>query len=80
MAGALLTSFLTSSIGLQWEYTYLIIGQMCFVIALVNLLALVVHPEEKGIRILEIDDKMNQHEEMLRRHTHQMNHSDDADT
>jgi len=30
---------------------------------------LVVHPEEKGIVIQEIDEGMNKAEEMLRRHT-----------
>jgi sugar phosphate permease len=69
VAGALLTSFLTSTIVLEWEMTFLLIGQLCLILAIVNCFILVVHPEEKGIVIEEIDDKMNMHEEMLRRHT-----------
>lgn len=72
VAGALLTSFLTSTIRLEWEYTYLFIGQLCFLFAIINIFALIVHPEERGIQIEEFDDKMNQHEEMLRRHTLQL--------
>jgi len=40
---------------LKWELTYFIVGQFCIIIAIVNVFFLVVHPEDKGIEIDEID-------------------------
>jgi hypothetical protein len=54
---------------IEWEYAYMIIGQSCLIIIIINIFALVVHPEERGIIIEELDDKMFKHEEMLRKHT-----------
>ncbi len=59
IVGALLTSFLTSSLSLNWETSYLLIGLLCLINAVVNLGFLVVHPEDKGIVIEEIDEKLN---------------------
>lgn len=47
--------------------TYLLMGQFCLLISIVNIFMLVVHPEEKGIVIDEIDEQMSKHEEMLRK-------------
>lgn len=68
----MVTSFLTSTIMLNWELTYFIVGQFCAVIAIVNIFLLVVHPEERDIEINEIDDQMSKDEELLMRHTIKM--------
>ena len=65
--GAIITSFLTSTVGFSWEITYMVVGFFCLVIALFNMWLLVVHPEEKGIVIEEIDRKMSIAEDQLRR-------------
>jgi sugar phosphate permease len=67
VAGALLTSFFTSTIGMTWELTYLVMGCFCLGIAIINAFLLVVHPEERGIVIEEIDRRMSNVEEKLRR-------------
>ena len=67
MAGALLTSFFTATVGMSWELTYLVVGFCCLGIAIVNTFFLVVHPEEKGIVIEELDQQMSNVEEKLRR-------------
>lgn len=69
VTGALITSFLTSTLLLDWEYAYMYVGFTCVGMAVVNFFMLVVHPEENGIVIHEIDDQTNKNEEMLRRHT-----------
>ncbi len=51
-----MTSFLTSTMLLKWEITYLLIGLLCLIIAIVNLFMLVVHPEEKNLHIDELDE------------------------
>ena len=56
VTGALMTSFLTSTMLLDWEYAYMYIGFSCIGMAIVNFFMLVVYPEEKGIFIPEIDD------------------------
>jgi sugar phosphate permease len=65
IAGALITSFFTSTVGMSWEGTYLIMGSFCLGIAVVNVFMLVVHPEDKGLVIEEIDEQMKKNEEML---------------
>lgn len=65
--GAIITSFLTSTVGFSWEITYMVVGSFCLVIALVNAWLMVVHPEEKGIVIEEIDRRMSIAEDQLRR-------------
>jgi sugar phosphate permease len=67
VAGALLTSFFTSTIGMTWELTYLVMGFFCLGIAIINAFLLVVHPEERGIVIEEMDRRMSNVEEKLRR-------------
>jgi len=69
VTGALAASFLTSTVRLQWEYTYMFIGFACFIMAIINYFMLIVEPKEKGIVIHEIDEKTNLNEEMLRRYT-----------
>ena len=69
VAGALITSFFTSTLKMRWEETYLIIGLFCSGIAIVNTFLLVVHPEERGIIIEEIDERMSMNEDRLRRET-----------
>jgi sugar phosphate permease len=58
---------MTSSIGLKWEMTYMYMGQLCFAMAIINSFFLIVHPEEKGLVVEEIDETMQKHEEMLRK-------------
>ena len=69
VTGALTTSFLTSTLLLEWEYAYMYVGFACVGMAVVNFFMLIVHPEEKDIVIYEIDDQTHKNEEMLRRHT-----------
>lgn len=66
--GALLTSFLTATVLLTWQWAYLVMGQFCLVVAVVNAVFLIVHPEERGIVIEELDEKMSKKEAMLSRH------------
>ena len=56
IGGAVLTSVLTSSLLMDWKSSYMIVGSLCAVIALINLLFLIVHPQEKGILIEEFDE------------------------
>lgn len=51
VTGALLTSFLTSTVLFKWEVTYLVIGQLCLVMAIINIGFLVVHPEDRDLHI-----------------------------
>jgi sugar phosphate permease len=64
---------------LRWEMTYLMIGQCCLLIALVNLFLLEVHPEDKGIIIEEIDEGMNRNEELLRKHNIESGSTNEAE-
>ena len=50
---------------MNWSMTYLLVGQFCLLIAVINIFFLVVHPEEKGIIIEEIDEQMSKNEELL---------------
>jgi sugar phosphate permease len=63
--GALLTSFFTSTLVLNWQTSYLLIGLLCFVNAIIMIFSLIVHPEEKGIIIEEIDEKLSETERLL---------------
>lgn len=55
VAGAIVTSFLTSTVGMQWELSYMVSGGFCIVMAFVNMWALISHPDIRGIDIEEID-------------------------
>lgn len=50
---------------MEWYAAYAIIGSLCFVVVIVDLLFLVVHPGEKGIMIKEIDRKIKEKEILL---------------
>ncbi|TNV80079.1 hypothetical protein FGO68_gene6337 [Halteria grandinella] len=67
VAGAIVTSFLTSTVGMQWELSYMVSGGFCIVMAFVNMWALISHPDLRGIDIEEIDKSMSATEEIIRR-------------
>jgi hypothetical protein len=46
---------LTSSLGFEWYRSYATISFFCTFFAMLNWFILVVHPEEKGILIEELD-------------------------
>lgn len=65
IGGALITSFLTSTLLLNWRWAYMIVSWFCLLMALVNVFGLIVHPSERGLVIEEIDDQLNETERLL---------------
>jgi sugar phosphate permease len=65
IVGAIMTSFFTSTLAFNWEYAYVLVGTFCFIFAILNSCLLVVHPEDKGIVIQELDDQLNETERLL---------------
>ena len=59
ITGALAAGFLSTTVNLKWEYTYMLIGFACVGMSIINYFFMVVDPIEKGIVIHEIDEKMN---------------------
>lgn len=52
--GALLTSFLTSSLNFKWFSAYGTIGFFCTLFVIIDYFFLIVHPKEKNIIIEEL--------------------------
>ena len=69
VAGAVVTSFLTSTVGIQWELFYMVSGGLCIVMAFINMCAIVSHPDLRGIDIEEMDEQMTEKEEIIRKST-----------
>lgn len=65
IGGAVLTSFLTSTLLLDWRLSFMIVGLLCAVMAVINGFFLIVHPQEKGILIEEYDEQLNETERLL---------------
>lgn len=63
--GALMTSLFTSTCGLRWNIAFILVGTFCFLISMVNMCLLVVHPVEKDIVIDELDEHQNETERLL---------------
>eukprot|EP00347_Sterkiella_histriomuscorum_P015299 403357549 len=65
IGGALMTSFLTSTLLYNWRISFIIVSSFCTLAAILNFLFLVVHPQEKGMSIEEYDEKLNETERVL---------------
>jgi OPA family glycerol-3-phosphate transporter-like MFS transporter 1/2 len=65
--GYLLTSFFTETLEMEWYSAYAMIGLFCTVTAIFNGFLCVVHPEEAGVNIEEIDHSIKESESFLLR-------------
>ena len=63
--GALLTSLFTSTFGLQWYLAYSVMAGFIFLLAILNALFLVPHPEDVNVHVEEIDEVQHENEQIL---------------
>lgn len=63
--GYLLTSFFTATLNMEWYSAYALIGFFCTISAIINALICVVHPEDAGVNIKEIDLTIKESETLL---------------
>jgi len=65
--GAALTSIFTSQLGYSWHMTIAMVGFICLVQVVLNIVFLIEHPKDKGFVVEEMDEDLLRTEQILER-------------